>query len=168
MRDIINNLSLNVATQSVTSPVINVMPHVNKKWLMNYSGMKIIFILMILIVLVPIPARSADWQLVAENKENKIQIDKEGVNFTSKNMVKAWFRTVPNTPFKIFDKYMTHQIAYEEHNCAKRTFRVLEATGYHSDGTIKQVISKPSKWIDVPIGTIFETKHEYLCGNRKI
>jgi len=130
--------------------------------------MKIIFVLIILIFLSPISAGGADWQLVAENKENKIYIDKESINYPSKNLVKAWFKTVPNIPVKIFENYMTHQIVYEEHNCKEHKFRVLQTTGYHSDGTSKQVISKPFEWIDVPIRTIFETKHEYLCKDKGI
>ena len=145
---IINSLGLNIGTQS--------------------SEIRIVVLSIILIVLAPISAGNADWQLVAENKENKIYIDKESINSASKNMVKAWFKTTPNTPLKIFDKYMTHQIAYEEHNCGKHRFRVLEVIGYHSDGTTKQVISEPSVWIDITIHTIFETKHDYLCGIRKI
>jgi hypothetical protein len=127
-----------------------------------------IFILIILIFLSPISAEGADWQLAAENEENEIYIDKESISYPSKNLVKAWFKTMPNIPVKMFKKYMTHQIVYEEHNCKEHKFRFLRATGYHSDGTTKEVISEPSVWTDVPIGTVFKTKHEYLCKVRKI
>lgn len=123
---------------------------------------------MILIFLSPLSAEGSDWQPVADNEENKIYVDKESINYPSKNLVKAWFKTVPNTSVKMFKKYMTHQIVYEEHDCKERKFRFLRATGYHSDGTTKEVISEPSVWTDVQIGTIFKTKHEYLCKDREI
>ena len=126
--------------------------------------MKIIFVLIILVFLFPISAGGANWQLVAENKENKIYIDKESINYTSKNLVKALFKIVPNMPVKIFGNYMTYQIVYEEHNCKEDEFRILQVTGHHSDGTSKEVISEPSEWIDVSSHTIFKTKHEYLCN----
>jgi len=129
---------------------------------------KIIFLLIILVFLSPISAKGADWQLIAENEENKFYIDKESINHPSENLVKAWFKTVPNIPAKIFEKYMTYQLVHEEHNCKVRKFRILQTTGYHSDGTSKEVISEPSAWIDVPHVTTFETKHEYLCKDRKI
>jgi len=90
--------------------------------------MKIIFVLIILIVLVPISAGGADWQLVAENEENKIYIDRESINYPSKNLVEACFKTVPNIPVRIFKNYMTHQIVYEEHNCKEHKFRFLHTT----------------------------------------
>ena len=126
------------------------------------------FILIILIFLSPISAEAADWQLIAENKENKVYIDKESINYGSKNLVKAWFRTVPNVPFRIFDKYMTSQIVYEEENCKKHTMRFFQAISNYSDGTSEKIISEPCAWFDVPTDTIFEAKHESLCKDRKI
>ena len=130
--------------------------------------MKIIFVLIIPIFLSPILATSADWQLVAENKENKFYINKESITHPSKNSVKARFKTVPNIPAKIFEKSMTYQLVYEEHNCKEREFRFLQATSCHSDGTSEEVISEPSVWIDVPHVATFETKHKYLCKDREI
>jgi hypothetical protein len=126
--------------------------------------MKIIFVLIILVFLSPISAGGANWQLVAENKENKIYIDKESINYTSKNLAKAWFNIMPNMPLKIFENYMTYQIVYEEHNCKEDEFRLLQVTSHYSDGTSEEVISEPSGWIDVLGHTIFKTKHEYLCN----
>ncbi len=125
--------------------------------------MKTIFVLIILVFLLPISAGGANWQLVTENKEKKIYIDKENISYTSKHLVKAWFKIVPNVPVKIFENYMTYQIVYEEHNCKEDEFRVLQVTGHHSDGTSKEVISEQSEWIDISSHTIFKTKHEYLC-----
>lgn len=58
--------------------------------------MTMIFILIILIFLPPISAVGAGWQPVGENEENKIYIDEESINYPSKNLVKTWFKTVPN------------------------------------------------------------------------
>ena len=150
--------------------VVTLLPYTTKRGKTNYLKvrMKIIFVLIILIFLSPISATGADWQLVAENKESKFYINKESINHPSKNLVKAWFKTVLNIPAKIFEKYMTYQLVYEEHNCKERKFRILQTTGYHSDGTSKEVISEPSVWIDVPHVTTFETKHEYLCKDREL
>jgi hypothetical protein len=41
--------------------------------------MKIVFVLIILIFLSPISAGGADWQPVAENKENKVYVDKKAL-----------------------------------------------------------------------------------------
>ena len=130
--------------------------------------MKIIFVLLISIFLSPILATSADSQLVAENKENKFYINKESIHHPSKNLVKAWVKTVPNRPVKILEKYMTCQLVYEEHNCKERKFRFLQATDYNSDGTNEEIISEPSVCIDVPHIAPFERKHEYLCEDREL
>jgi hypothetical protein len=130
--------------------------------------MKVIVSLIILIVFYPIPIGCADWQLVAENKINKFYIDKESISQTSNNSVKAWFKTVPNISLKLFDKYMSSQIVYEEENCEEHTIRFFRVISNYSDGTSEEVISEPCAWFDVPINTIFEMKHEYLCKGKKM
>lgn len=116
--------------------------------------------------LLPAYAQGADWELAAENKDVRFYIDKESIDKTAENSVRAWFKTEPTTPFRIFEKYMIYQLVYEEHNCKESKFRVLQTTGYHSDGTSKKVISEPSVWRDVRHVTPFELKHDYLCGDR--
>jgi hypothetical protein len=87
----------------------------------------------------------------------------------SRTSVRAWIKAVPNTFFKIGEKYMIYQLEYEQHDCERNKFLFLQVTSYYSDGTSQDVFSKPSAWIDVlTLSPIFKKKHEYLCKDKGI
>lgn len=125
---------------------------------------------MILIFIFSISAEGGTrWELFAETKGIRFYIDKESINHPSKNLVKVWVKAVPNIPFKIGGKYIIYQLEYEEHDCKENKFLFLHVTSYYSDGTIEDVFSEPSEWIDVvTLSTIFKEKHGYFCRDREL
>jgi len=99
----------------------------------------------------------------------RFYVHKESISHPSKTSVKAWIKAVPNTFFKIGEKYLNYQLEYEQHDCERNKFLFLQVTSYYSDGTSQDVFSKPSAWIDVlALSPFFKKKHQYLCKDKKI
>ena len=107
--------------------------------------------------------------MVDGNNKAKVYIDAEAIKRNGE-WVRVWVvDDLKTAQTRGFRKYLSTR-AYEEHDCAKNRFRLLELeyfSGNMGSGEALYKTSGESDWAPIPRGTLAESVSKFVCGKKR-
>ncbi|ENV00439.1 surface-adhesin E family protein [Acinetobacter variabilis] len=108
---------------------------------------------------------AADWVELSSDSNTTVSVDADRIAYANKALDQrnAWVKVKYNRPdgiYKAGDYTLTSQVV----DCKKTRFNISATIGYSASGQYKGQDNKPSGWLEIPPGTIFEYVADAICS----
>jgi len=127
-----------------------------------------ILLTLILLQVVSTSSACAEWVLVDGNNKAKVYVDPETISRNGE-VVKVWVLDDLKTAHtRGFNTFLSTR-AQEEHDCAKKRFRLVDIEQFAGNmGTGNSIYKKSgeSAWAPIPRETMAQSVWKFVCGKR--
>lgn len=109
-------------------------------------------------------ANATDWVELDKNKELSVYVDRDRIAYANQhlNYRTAWIKLKYNQPS---GKFQTgeYSLANQVLDCNNSRFMVKTVTEYKKNGSVKNIATQNSGWLDVPPDSNFEDIYYAIC-----
>jgi hypothetical protein len=122
---------------------------------------KQIIIVFLGLLLISTVAEGTNWVFISESEKGSTwYVDKESIKEISKNIVREWVKRIPKPPNP---ENLSYALTYSERNCKENKTNILQISDYYNDGTKKFYTYGKKNWYFVPLKSVDETIHKFVC-----
>ena len=104
-------------------------------------------------------ARATEWYHLSSNPTGEVYVDEDSLVDDESDSVEVWTFTI----FGPWNLTLKEERTHYEVDCEDLTYRELERTTFHKDGS-SEAITEPSDWLSMPPGTTIGKLRDYACG----